>query len=93
MLVNLIQGAGYFHSAPFFIFMKQRKFSINSLLGYTVAAVTFIFGIGIIAGFFSFQHVPSQMRYTFAVVLILWAIYRSVVTYTNAKQREYDNRE
>lgn len=68
----------------------MKKIPITSFLGYTVSAVTFLCGAGIFAGVLRFENLTPQLRYTFATVLILWAIYRALTTYTQDKQRARD---
>lgn len=66
----------------------MKKLHFSSLLSYTVAAVTLLFGIGIIVGFFKFENVPPHLRVMFSTVLILWSVYRVLITYTRDKQHE-----
>ncbi len=69
----------------------MKKIRIKSILGYSVSVVTFIFGIGIFVRVFRFDNIPSHLRYSFALVLVLWAIYRALTTYFQDKQSEREN--
>lgn len=66
--------------------------NITTYLGYSVSAITFVFGIVIVSGF-AFQYIPLQMRIMFGVVLILWGIYRFVMTRTQVRRQQEDNEE
>ena len=69
------------------------KFSdISIYLGYAVAVITFIFGTIIISGS-AFQYVPSKLRITFGVVLMLWGIYRFVFTRVKVRQQNEKDEE
>ncbi|MGD0591573.1 MAG: hypothetical protein ABSA44_12380 [Bacteroidota bacterium] len=66
--------------------------NISIYLGYSVSAVTFVFGIIIVSGL-AFQYVPIQMRMMFGIVMILWGVYRFVLTKTRARQQHEDEEE
>ena len=69
------------------------KFSnISIYLGYSVSAVTFAFGIIIVSGVV-FSYIPIQMRMMFGIVMILWGIYRFVITKTRAGRQHEDEEE
>lgn len=68
----------------------MKKISFTSILGYAVATVTILCGVGIFAGILRFENLTPQLRYTFATVLMLWGIYRAITTYTQDKQRTRD---
>ncbi len=61
--------------------------AISKYLGYSVSFITFICGIVIIIGF-GLRNVPTQLRIMFGVVLILWGIYRFVVTRFRTRERD-----
>jgi uncharacterized membrane protein len=65
--------------------------NITEYLGYSVSAVTFVFGIVIVSGF-TFQYIPIQMRMMFGVVMILLGVYRFVLTRMRA-DRQNENEE
>jgi len=60
-------------------------------LGYSVSAVTFVFGIIILSGL-AFQYIPIQMRMMFGIVMVLWGVYRFVLTKTRI-HRQHENEE
>ena len=64
--------------------------AVSRYLGYSVSLITFVCGIIIVSGF-ALRNVPAQLRLTFGVVLILWGIYRFVVT--RFRTREQDGQE
>jgi uncharacterized membrane protein len=61
-------------------------------ISYVVGAVAFLFGVTVLLGI-GFQNVPPQLRIAFGVVLILWGIYRFVLTWSNYRQRLKDEDE
>jgi hypothetical protein len=70
--------------------LKLSNFSIY--LGYSVSAATFVFGIIIVSNF-AFLSVPIQMRLMFGIVMILWGVYRFVLTKTRVRQQHEDEEE
>lgn len=70
--------------------LKLSNFSIY--LGYSVSAITFVFGIIIVSGL-AFQYIPIQMRMIFGIVMILWGVYRFVLTKTRARRQHEDEEE
>ncbi len=62
---------------------------VLTYLSYLVSAVFFLGGLFVIFGMFLPSYVPTQFRIMFGIVLMLWGIYRSVITYT--KSRQLDN--
>jgi hypothetical protein len=73
-----------------YVMLKLSNISIY--LGYSVSAVTFVFGTIIVSGL-AFQYIPVQMRVMFGVVMILWGIYRFVLTRTRARRQQEDEEE
>jgi uncharacterized membrane protein len=73
-----------------YIVLKLSNMSVY--LGYAVSAVTFIFGIVIVSGL-AFQYIPVQMRLMFGIVMILWGMYRFVLTKTRARRQNEDKEE
>jgi hypothetical protein len=69
------------------------KFSnISIYLGYLVSAITFAFGLIIVSGL-AFQYIPIQMRMMFGIVMVLWGVYRFVLTKTRAHRQLEDEVE
>lgn len=56
------------------------------LLGYAVAVVMAGTGVAVLAGYFGTEDVPSQLRITLGVVLVLFGAYRAAMTATQARQ-------
>ncbi len=54
-----------------------------------MSAVFFFGGLFVIFGAYFRQNFPEQFRITLGIVLVLWGIYRYVVTHT--KSRHYDD--
>jgi hypothetical protein len=55
-------------------------------LGYMVSGITFVFGAVIISGW-AFLYVPRQLRIMFGIVLMLWGVYRFVLTRSRSRQQ------
>jgi uncharacterized membrane protein len=72
--------------------MMLKLSNISIYLGYSVSAVTFVFGIVIVSGL-AFQYIPIQMRMMFGIVLILLGVYRFVSTKTRARRQLEDDKE
>ena len=72
--------------------MALKRIDIPSYLGYTVSAVTFIFGVIILSGL-AFQYIPVEMRIMFGVVMVLMGIYRFVLTRTKIRQKSEGEEE
>ncbi len=53
-----------------------------------MSAVFFVGGLLIILDLFSLNNVPAQFRIMFGIVLMLWAIYRLVITRSKIKQSD-----
>jgi hypothetical protein len=51
-----------------------------------MSAVFFFGGLFVIFGVYFRRSFPDQFRITLGIVLILWGIYRYVITVTKAKQ-------
>lgn len=54
--------------------------SVSKWLGYSVAIVTFVAGIVVLAQLLDLGNTPVQLRVTLGVVLVLLAIHRFVIT-------------
>jgi len=53
-----------------------------------MSAIFFFGGFFVIFGTFVPEYVPKQFRITLGIVLVLWAIYRFIITRTKSKQYE-----
>jgi uncharacterized membrane protein len=72
--------------------MVLKLSNISIYLGYSVSAVTFVFGIIIVSGL-AFQYIPIEMRMMFGIVLILWGVYRFVLTKTRVRLQHEEEEE
>jgi hypothetical protein len=72
--------------------MVLKLSNISMYLGYSVSAVTFVFGIIIVSGL-AFPYIPIQMRMMFGIVMIFWGAYRFVLTKTRARRQQEDEEE
>jgi hypothetical protein len=66
--------------------------NISTYLNYSVSLITFIFGMIVVSGV-AFQYVPSKLRITFGIVLILWGIYRLVFTRIQVRKKNEEDEE
>jgi len=55
---------------------------------YSISAVFFFGGFFVIIGVLVPEYVPKQFRIALGIVLMLWAIYRFVITRIKSKQYE-----
>jgi hypothetical protein len=67
----------------------KKQFNFSTYLGFTVSFITTIAG-GIIISGYAFGYVPAKMRVTFGVVLILWGVYRFVLTRSRAREEQQE---
>jgi hypothetical protein len=73
-------------------FKVLKLSNISLYLGYSVSLVTFVSGIIIVSGL-AFPYIPIQMRMMFGIVMILWGVYRFVLTKTRARRKHEDEEE
>jgi len=59
---------------------KVQSVDISVILGYTLAAVIFACGVVVVLGMAIPDYFPKESRMTLGAVLLLWGIYRFVVT-------------
>jgi hypothetical protein len=65
---------------------------ISTYLSYSVSCITALFGAVILSGVV-FPYVPSTLRITFGIVLMLWGIYRFIATRTQIRQQNEKDEE
>ena len=58
------------------------------IVGYTMSGFMAIFGILVVSGILALEGMPSKLRLLFGAVLILYSVYRFVVTRRHAQQAE-----
>ena len=59
---------------------KVQSIDISVILGYILAAVIFAFGVVVVLGMTIPDYFPKESRMTIGAVLLLWGIYRFVLT-------------
>lgn len=69
----------------------MRSTEVSKYFGYSVAALMASAGIAVLAGIEMFEATPSHFRIMLGVVLILFSIYRFLVTRTLAKRSGRDD--
>jgi len=67
---------------------KAKPIDISAILGYSLAAVFFAFGVVVVSGIAIPDYVPKEFRLIIGVVLLLWGIYRFVLTRTKSNEAE-----
>ncbi len=72
--------------------MTLKGLSIDSYVGYALSAVFFAFGLLVVFGLVIPEGVPKQFRITLGVVLLLWGLYRLVLTRTKSIQQKEDEK-
>jgi hypothetical protein len=66
----------------------MQPISTSKVLAYAIAGATFCAGVAIVTNMLDFE-VPSQIRYTFGIVLILMSVYRFLITYYKPKPSKW----
>jgi sulfite exporter TauE/SafE len=67
---------------------------MRTVLGIGTSVTMLVLGVSILFGFIAAPQTPSNLRWMMGVVLILYAVYRAVVMYTERQhhQRQRENR-
>jgi len=66
--------------------MTAKPINISVILGYSISAIFFAFGIVMIFGITIPSYIPKEFRITIGIVLLLWAVYRFVLTRMKVKE-------
>jgi len=66
--------------------MTVKPLNISLIVGYTISAIFFVFGLVMLLGITIPTYIPKEFRITIGVVLLLWAIYRFVLTRMKARE-------
>lgn len=61
---------------------------LSTFVGYGISGLMGIVGILVLAGVLAKEETPLQLRILFGIVLILYAVYRFMMTRTRRKQEE-----
>ncbi len=62
--------------------------SVYTLMGYGISGVMAVAGVLVLAGLLVKEGMPAQMRIIFGLVLVLYSVYRFMMTRSRAKQTE-----
>lgn len=71
--------------------MKPKHISFDLALGYALSGIFFAFGVVVILDLIIPEYVPKQFRITLGIVLLLWGMYRFVLTRMKNKQLNADS--
>jgi len=61
---------------------------LSTIAGYAIAGLMGVVGILVLSGILMTNGLTSQLRVLFGIVLVLYSVYRFMMTRTRAKQRE-----
>ncbi len=61
---------------------------LSSVVGYGISGVMGVVGVLVLAGLLVKEGMPVQLRILFGLVLVLYSVYRFVMTRARAKQTE-----
>ncbi|MDP2886733.1 MAG: hypothetical protein Q8P51_17125 [Ignavibacteria bacterium] len=62
--------------------------AISTFVGYGISVMMCIVGILVLSGVLVKEGMPVELRMLFGVVLVLYSVYRFMMTRTRAKQAE-----
>ena len=62
--------------------------SVSTVVGYGISVVMAVVGILVFSGLLVKEGMPEQLRILFGVVLVLYSVYRFMMTRARAKQTE-----
>ncbi|MBI4429426.1 MAG: hypothetical protein HY562_09945 [Ignavibacteriales bacterium] len=68
----------------------MRSLNFDVYLGYVLAGVFLVFGLFVVFGITIPENVPSEFRISLGVVLLLWGLYRFVLTRLKSTQQTED---
>jgi len=61
---------------------------LSTIAGYAIAGLMGVVGILVLSGILMTNGLTSQLRVLFGIVLVLYSVYRFMMTRTRSKQRE-----
>jgi hypothetical protein len=61
---------------------------VSTIVGYGMAGVMGVAGVLVLSGVLMSQGVPTEIRVIFGCVLVLYSVYRFMMTRTRSKQAE-----
>lgn len=62
--------------------------SVSILVGYSISVVMAVVGVLVLSGLLVREGMPEQLRILFGIVLVLYSLYRFMMTRARAKQTE-----
>lgn len=64
--------------------MTAKPLDLSVIIGYALSAIFLVCGVVVLLGLTIPQYVPKEFRITMGVVLVLWGVYRFVLTRTKS---------
>lgn len=61
---------------------------VSTIVGYGISGVMALVGVLVLSGLLVKEGMPQQLRILFGVVLVLYSVYRFMMTRARAKQTE-----
>jgi hypothetical protein len=62
--------------------------NVSTIVGYGMSGLMGIVGVLVLGGILMSEGMPSQLRILFGGILILYSVYRFIMTRTRARQEE-----
>ncbi len=62
--------------------------SVSVVVGYSISVVMAVIGVLVLSGLLVREGMPEQLRILFGIVLVLYSLYRFMMTRARAKQTE-----
>jgi uncharacterized membrane protein YfcA len=62
--------------------------SVSTVVGYGISGLMGVVGVLVLSGLLAKEGMPEQLRILFGVVLVLYSMYRFMMTRARAKQTE-----
>ncbi|HLF20415.1 MAG TPA: hypothetical protein VI704_06465 [Bacteroidota bacterium] len=60
--------------------MTAKTLGVSTIIGYALSTIFLVFGVVVLLGLAVPDTLPKQFRMTMGVVLVLWGVYRFVLT-------------
>lgn len=67
--------------------------AVSTIAGYTLSVLMGVVGILILSGILMTEGVTPQLRVLFGVVLVLYSVYRFMITRTRLRRQEESSEE
>ncbi len=62
--------------------------SVSIVVGYSISVVMAVIGVLVLSGLLVREGMPEQLRILFGIVLVLYSLYRFMMTRARAKRTE-----